>query len=437
MASIKFRIKNTKDPQTIFARLYCSGIDKEIKTGFKIPKKDWSEAKGRVKLTKNSSKKFDEINTSLIGLEEFFYNEINKAHSKGNTITKEWLGDITNRYFNQPRKGSKDDSSLFYIPFVEDYIEKSKTKIRPQSGKPLSPRTIDDYKGTLKKLKHFEKEIWKNKIRHIDITLNFHEKFIAYCVEYHKIKPKTIGGEIDNIKKFIRVADLQDIKVCKDYKKKEFFSPNNDTNDFALSEEEIKAIEDIDLSKFDRLDNARDWFVIGTWCGLRVSDLLNLTKKDIEDEFIINQNKKTDIPVVIPIHKSVQKVLDKRNGEFPRKISDQKFNEYIKEVAEKANVSEMIKGGKMMPVKIKGYSKTPTTVYRKVEGEYPKHELLTSHCCRRTFATFHYGKLDTLTIMRVTGHKTEKQFLDYVKITPKQHAVAMKTMWNKYYKDAE
>ena len=45
--------------------------------------------------------------------------------------------------------------------------------------------------------------------------------------------------------------------------------------------------------------------------------------------------------------------------------------------------------------------------YRKKTGIYKKHELVSSHICRRSFATNLYGKIDTLTIMKITGHKTE------------------------------
>jgi integrase len=54
--------------------------------------------------------------------------------------------------------------------------------------------------------------------------------------------------------------------------------------------------------------------------------------------------------------------------------------------------------------------------------KYPKYELVSSHVCRRSFATKLYRKIDTLTIMKITGHKTEKQFLEYIKITPKEYA---------------
>ncbi len=62
-------------------------------------------------------------------------------------------------------------------------------------------------------------------------------------------------------------------------------------------------------------------------------------------------------------------------------------------------------------------------------GIYPKHELVSSHICRRTFATLLYGKIDTLTIMKITGHQTERQFLGYIKITPKEYAENLKAYW--------
>ena len=72
-------------------------------------------------------------------------------------------------------------------------------------------------------------------------------------------------------------------------------------------------------------------------------------------------------------------------------------------------------------------------VWRKVKGNYPKDELVTSHICRRSFATNHYGKLSTPVIMSITGHKTETEFLKYIGKTPKDNAEVL----NKYWKDQE
>ena len=116
--------------------------------------------------------------------------------------------------------------------------------------------------------------------------------------------------------------------------------------------------------------------------------------------------------------------MRKRGGEFPRAISDQKFNNYIKIVCELAKITSEVEGAKMILKKVDGKK-----IYRKAFGEYPKYELVSSHICRRSFATNHYGKLDTLTIMKITGHKTESQFLEYLKITPSEHAKKLEEYW--------
>ncbi len=68
---------------------------------------------------------------------------------------------------------------------------------------------------------------------------------------------------------------------------------------------------------------------------------------------------------------------------------------------------------------------------RKEYKVFEKHELISSHTCRRSFATNLYGKLDNLTIMGITGHKTEAEFLKYIKITPRQNADMLKAYWNR------
>ena len=57
--------------------------------------------------------------------------------------------------------------------------------------------------------------------------------------------------------------------------------------------------------------------------------------------------------------------------------------------------------------------KTP----RKAPGLYPKYELITSHTCRRSFASNWYGKLPNSAIMAATGHSKEEDFLRYIKVT--------------------
>ena len=215
-----------------------------------------------------------------------------------------------------------------------------------------------------------------------------------------------------------------------DYRLSEFYIPSNKTRDIYLNEEEINKIYDGKF-EFDYLDNARDWFIIGLRTGFRVSDFLELSTNNIKDGYIEKTTKKTEFPVIIPLHNQVKEILKKRNGEFPRKITDQRFNDFIKKVSKEVGIKKIVEGSKMTEISVKDENEKEKIIHRKKFGKYPKYELVSSHVCRRSFATNLYGKIDTLTIMKITGHKTEKQFLEYIKITPKEYAEKLKDFWKK------
>lgn len=433
MATVKYRIKSTaKDPTVIYVRFrHTSEHDYEIPTGLETYKKEWSIKKEAINRSGENVEYADKINSKLRDFKNFVQDQFNLAQSEGTTLSRTWLEKCLQDFFNRATSKNQVDKSIYFSDFAEWFIDFAKDEIVKKTKKKRSKRTIQDYNTTLTKIKHFE-QTKACKYKHSEIDSSFHRDFINHCQEYFGNNDKTIGGEIDNIRLFLKRADAEGYKVSKDYKLGLLVSPDNETHDIAFNESDIKKIQNHIFTN-ERLDNARDWLVIGIWTGLRVSDLLKLDMSKCDGEFFELENKKTGIYVVIPIHKEVQKILDKRNG-FPRKISDPKFNKYIKEVAEEASITEMTHGAKKVETTIKGYGDKPKTAYRKAIGMYPKYELVTSHICRRTFATIHYGELDTLTIMKITGHKTEKQFLDYVKITPRQHAEKMKEFWNKMNK---
>jgi integrase len=121
-------------------------------------------------------------------------------------------------------------------------------------------------------------------------------------------------------------------------------------------------------------------------------------------------NKNVSIPLLDP----VLKIMNKFNGRFPRPISDQKFNDYVKEVVQIAGLDEITKGG---VVRLHKDGRK-----RKEFGEFPKYELITSHIGRRSFATNFYGELRTPLIMNITGHSKESTFLGYIGKTSKDTA---------------
>jgi integrase len=185
------------------------------------------------------------------------------------------------------------------------------------------------------------------------------------------------------------------------------------TEKIYLTFEDLTKIENISKNQLtDSLDNAKDWLIISCYTGQRVSDFMNFTDEQIRIEkgkhLIEFTQKKTGKNMTVPLHNKVLEILKKRKSKFPYKISDQKYNDFIKTVCELAKINESIKGSKILETK-KG-SKT----FRKQSGTFKKYELVTSHIGRRSFATNFYGTIPTTFLIYITGHSTESMFLNYI-----------------------
>jgi integrase len=190
-----------------------------------------------------------------------------------------------------------------------------------------------------------------------------------------------------------------------------------------LTEEEITAMYQKDFSESPHLERVRDLFVVGCWTGLRFSDFTAIKPENIEKDYLHIKTFKTGEKVVIPIHPIVREVMAKYSGKYqnslPSAISNQKMNDYLKEIAKtvdclKVSVeAEYVKGG--MEV---------------IENKI-KWELVTTHTARRSFATnvFKSG-FPAISLMKITGHRTEKAFLLYIKVTPEENAQKLLLHWN-------
>ena len=174
-----------------------------------------------------------------------------------------------------------------------------------------------------------------------------------------------------------------------------------------------RTFEDFDFSGNPHLDKIRDWFLLLCWTGCRYSDLDKLSKEYIRNDLFQFRQQKTNNIVAIPLHPTVKKILKKYNGEIPAPISNQKFNAGLKEAMRIIGIDETIK----IKHTIGGVLE---------EEDYKKYELISSHTGRRSFASNAYlAGIPSITIMKITGHKTESAFLKYIKITPEEHARKM------------
>lgn len=438
MASFQFSIAPIvkSDPVSIYGRFKPnSNIDIKARTGLLVNRNEWSKAKQKVKDNSKNALIAKEVNDNLALLKNTVLEQFNIDFANGIDINKKWLENTFKTALNQPI--SEDEDKKYYLEdFVEHYLAISKQRINKRTGNKIKQGTLKDYVATLNKIKLFRINKENTKIKLINVDMDYYRSFKDFLDENMGLASNTIGGHISNLKIFLKNAEKEGYNVHNGYKTGDFIEPKNDTYDTYLNINEIQRIFDYDF-KNDRLDNVKDWLIISVWTGLRISDLLKLNiNEHLKGNFIQKKNYKTGIITVIPIHEQVNKIFAKRNGKFPREITDQKYNMYVKEVCKIVGINEQIKGAKICMKEFTYKDLDGKKITKKLQRNeidvYPKYELISSHTGRRSFASNHYGKIDNLTLMNITGHKTESQFLEYVKITPTEHAEKLMELWKKY-----
>lgn len=416
MATVKYLLKGSNNPSTIYVR-FRHGRKHDItkSTSLLINPRYWSD-KGKVKQISAFKDKLN-LQNELNSLNAHILNTFNDTYSKGGLITSEWLSSTIKTFFNQD---SKTDLNYF-LDYTEFYKENLNNRVLKNGQTGVTENTLKRYNTIINKFTQFE--TYKNKKYTFEqIDLKFYKDFKNYLVNVDKLNLNTSGRYINYVKTICFDAKKYGIKISDDVEKDEFRPTKEKVNFITLSEKEIETIFKHDFSNTPYLNNARRWLIIGVWTGARVSDLMKFTNEHISKGFLEYTAQKTGQKIVLPLHPQVREILKNLNGRFPRKVSSQKFNRYIKTVCKDVKLKEIVKGAKSTKIK-KG-------VWRKIKGEHPKHELVSSHICRRSFATNHYGKLPTPVIMAITGHTTEKMFLNYIGKTSTDSAKELQKFWN-------
>lgn len=411
MAKVSFILRSTvKDkPSNICIRLRDKDLDVRLALSeLKCLPDEWKNGKCKIASKKMFDTDTESINTKLSKIES----HVLQRYSEQNSILnyKIWLQSCLDEIFT-PKVKSVYSSNI--IEFIDTYLEINKNTIAKRTNykiKVLKTMLID-YCTYHKRVPIIE---FKN------LDNYFKDDFEKYCLNIN-YKHETIYSKLRDIKVISKFASNYDIEThlhTKEWKLGLSKFKKDKPKHIYLNFEELESIKK-SIQPHDYLDNARDWLIIACFTGQRVSDFLRFEKSMIVEDknirYIEFKQEKTGKLMQIPLLKEVQKILDKRNGEFPRKISDVKFNKYIKKVCENAKISEVVYGLKSQVLDDK--------TKRGVLGHYPKYELVASHIGRRSFATNFHTLIPTADVMYMTGHSTEKQFLVYIGKTEKEMAV--------------
>jgi integrase len=400
MATLKYIIQSKSESSNIYVRY---SIDRKTnlkrKTGFVINPKDWSLDKA---LPKQNREDLKAIKSKLDKLAVHINEAYNGAVNIGTEFNGDWLQHQIDLFNNKIVVVDMD----VLTNSIDAYIDR---------GDNLTRGSIKNLDNLKKFIVNYETDALKGKqvlIRNINLD------FIDAFKKYHKSKGRSInyiGTYISILRAVVNKASLNGIPIHPQFKQikaiKEVKSPDQI---IILTEEEQELIRNVTLER-EAHNNARKWLLLGCVIGQRAGDLLNVMEKNIKDingiKIIELKQQKTGKLVAIPLLPDALEIVE---SGLPYKISLEHFNKYSKDICEIAKIETIVKG------KMRIDDKRTLTA-----GSYKKWQVISSHVCRRSFATNFYGKIPTSVLMNITGHGTESVFLNYIGKTTYDNAYQM------------
>lgn len=415
------------DKDTIIIIQYYIADEKKIfkySTGEVVSPNDWDFNARMPKSRKGADGvRLRKIAAHIMQYNDFLVTLIDNYKLNGEKITREKLKNAFDAKF-KPERVTNDFE--YFTDFISDFLSSIKGAINKSTGKEYSKARVYVYNQSMNALINFEN--YSNKrIRIDEYNSQLNDAFVSFCANEKKFSSNTIGELVSGVKVLLRKAKEKGYTIANDLG--DFTKTKEESISVVLSEDEIERLVAFDFSNDKRLENARDLMILGIWTGLRVSDVMNLPSIDPDSKFIEVEPQKTrntsGAKVVIPLHHHIKDMIRKRG--MPTPLNNSYFNKFVKEVCRIVGFNNDVEGTLMNP-----------KTRRKERGVFKKWQLISSHTCRRSFATNLYlMNFPTLSIMKITGHTTEASFLKYIKVTPKEHAEKLLAHWEAYYKDKE
>ena len=385
----------------------------EFSTGYRIDASKWDGEKQRVKngCTNKLKQNASEINSNLLQ----YYTEIQnifKEFEVQNIIpTTEQLKVIFNNMHQITQKSveevieEKNDLRIIFDKFV---LECGKQNTRTES-------TYEKFAAVKNHLNTFNPEVAFEYFD--DVGLN---EYVGFLRETKNMRNSTIGKQLGFLRWFLRWSLKKGYNINSAF---ETFKPKMKTTPkkvIFLTWSELTALREYKIAESKQyLERVRDVFLFCCFTGLRYSDVHNLKRSDIKPDHIEITTVKTADSLLIDLNKHSKAILEKykevhfEDYKALPVISNQRMNDYLKELAELAGINEPIR-----ETYYKGNERIDTVM--------PKYALLGTHAGRRTFIcnALSLG-IPAQVVMKWTGHSDYKAMKPYIDVADDIKANAM------------
>jgi len=311
-----------------------------------------------------------------------------------------------------------------FIDFIDLFISDCEKGIRlsPKRQK-LKESTIKSFRTSRAYLQSYQ-EHYRQLLLINEITQKDIDQISDFIVKVKRHALNTHSKFMVDLNQILKYALKNKVITQAQFGELSFDTRREETDSIYLKEEEIREMYDLTNLPSSKHEIVRDIFVAACYLGLRFSDYSTLNLAKIHNNRLEIIQKKTGKKITLPIHPLVNEIFKKYNYRLPQVPKNNEFNRLIKEV------------GALMPSMQVEFSKQITYEREKVVITKPKYEFLQGHCPRRSLVTNEFMKgTDVPTIMSISGHKSYKNFLRYIKASGEEFADKLEKIWQERYSE--
>lgn len=408
---------------SIRAKISVNGVSIFIYTGKSVETCHWDKKKCFVKSYVGKStttlliQRLKELEIDILTLLDRYKNGKPKLSFNDFQSKLQGLIDRTDNKYGQTGKRVITQKETL-VGFIDQFVQDCEVGIRlsPKRQK-LKPSSISSYKTTQGYLRKYQDQ-YKITLTLKDFSQSDIDKFSEFLIIDEEFSMNTHAKCMMDLLQIIKYAVKNKKIATAKMVELEFDTRREETDSIYLTEDEILQL--LAISDFDDPihEKVRDVFVMGCFTGMRFSDYSTIDTSAIRNNRLEFVQKKTGGKVTIPIHPVVNTILKKYDNSLPLVPKNNEFNRIIKIVGEK------------LPSLHVPFTKQITYKRELTEVVLMKYSFLQTHTARRSFCSNEYLKgTDPLIIMSISGHKSHKSFMRYIKVSGDQFADKLEKIW--------